>query len=48
MKCMTDSMTNQLLYNTITVWLYIICNGIGDVKEMIAGCCLLDALQRKL
>ena len=48
MKCMTDSMTNQLLYNTITVWLYIICNGIGDVKEMIAGCCLLDPFKKAL
>ena len=48
MKSMADSMADKLLYDAVAKGLYIVCNGVGNIKQMIACYCFLDSLEETL
>ena len=39
MKSMADSMADKLLYDAVAKGLYIVCNSVGNIKQMIACYC---------
>ena len=44
----TDSVTNQVFYNTISVFFRVSSNGIADIMQMITGSRKLDTLEKAL
>ena len=48
MKIGSNSMTYQILYNSVTESAYVIINGCGNIKKMISCFCLFDSFEKAL
>ena len=48
MKIGSNSMTYQILYNSVTESAYVIINGCGNIKKMISRFCLFDSFEKAL